>query len=417
MPMIELPENAGRDTKIIATGMLFVMAVVYFTARAYEPVHPAVGFVRAFAEAAMVGGLADWFAVTALFRHPMNLPIPHTAIIPKNKDRIGDTLAQFLRSNFLITTIVARRTHEIDIAGAVGGFLKSPSGGQGRLRRGASRVVGDMLGALDQDRLGAMFKSAVREQAEELDVATPVGQMIEAVMDDDRHGPLIDSSIQYAYKTLDANEHVIRRIVSERANTIMRWTGLDDRLANEVLDGLYKLLADMASDPDHPVRAKSAESLREFAQSLQTDPQLRARVEEWKIELLGNRAITGWIEGMWEKGRRALLKAARDPEAALAGQLGEALTQLGASLQSDAVLKRQINRFARRAIVGVVASYGDNIVKLVSDTVRGWDASTLTERVEDAVGRDLQYIRINGTLVGGLVGVALHSIGLLLYPH
>ncbi|MEO9599032.1 DUF445 domain-containing protein [Parasphingorhabdus sp.] len=397
--------------KIIATGMLVVMAIIYFTSKSYESVHPALGFVRAFAEAAMVGGLADWFAVTALFRHPMGLPIPHTAIIPRNKDRIGNTLANFLKDNFLISKLVAQRMRNVDLASGIGRFLKSPSGEEGRLKSGASRLLGDAIASLDKDRLGTMFKGAVKTQAIGLDIATPMGQILEAIMAEKRHGPLIDSTIRWAYRTLDTNEPVIRNIVTERANTVMRWTGLDDRVANEVLDGLYKLLADMAADPNHPVRAKTEETLSELAIELKHDPELRQKVNEWKLEMVDNPAIASWLDGIWEQGREALLKAARDPDGAMAGQFGDALMQLGNSLQQDKQLNRQINRFGRRAIVGVVASYGDNIVKLVSDTIHGWDAQTITDRVENAVGRDLQFIRVNGTLVGGLVGLCLHTLG------
>ncbi|WP_430417809.1 DUF445 domain-containing protein [Parasphingorhabdus sp.] len=396
--------------KIIATSMLVVMAIIYFTSKSYEPAYPALGFVRAFAEAAMVGGIADWFAVTALFRHPMGIPIPHTAIIPRNKDRIGDTLAHFLKDNFLISRLVAQRMSKVDLASGIGKFLKSPSGGEGRIKLGASRLLGDAIASLDKDRLGSMFKGAIKKQAKQLDLATPMGQILDAVMAENRHGPLIDSSIRWAYRTLDTNETVIRAIVSDRANTVMRWTGLDDRVANEVLDGLYKLLADMAADPNHPVRTKTEESLSQLAVELKNDPELRQKVEEWKLEMIENPAIAGWIDGIWEDGRQALLTASRDPDAALTGQFGEALVQLGNSLQQDERLNSQINRFGRRAIVGIVATYGDNIVKLVSETIRGWDAQTITDRVENAVGRDLQFIRVNGTLVGGLVGLSLHSL-------
>jgi len=403
--------NAGQDMKIIATGMLVVMAIIYVTSKSYEAVHPAIGFVRAFAEAAMVGGLADWFAVTALFRHPMGLPIPHTAIIPRNKDRIGDTLASFLKDNFLISRLVAQRMRHVDLASGIGRFLQSPSGGEGRIKFGASRLLGDAIASLDKDRLGTMFKGAVKKQAVNLDIATPLGQILEVVMAENRHGPLIDSTIRWAYRTLDTNEMVIRNIVSDRANAVMRWTGLDDRVANEVLDGLYKLLADMAADPHHPVRAKTEESLVHLAAELRHDPDLRKKVNEWKLELIENPAIASWLDGIWEQGREALLRAARDPDAALAGQLGDALIQLGNSLQQDEQLNRQINRFGRRAVIGVVDSYGDNIVKLVSETIRSWDTQTITDRVENAVGRDLQFIRVNGTLVGGLVGLLLHLLG------
>lgn len=403
--------NAGQDMKFIATGMLVVMAIIYLTSKSYEAMHPAIGFVRAFAEAAMVGGLADWFAVTALFRHPMGLPIPHTAIIPRNKDRIGNTLANFLKDNFLISRLVAQRMRHVDLASGIGRFLQSPSGGEGRLKFGASRLLGDAIASLDKDRLGTMFQGAIKRQAVGLDIATPMGQILEAVMAENRHGPLIDSTIRWAYRTLDTNESVIRNIVTDRANAVMRWTGLDDRVANEVLDGLYKLLADMAADPHHPVRAKTEESLVELATELRHDPDLRQKVNEWKLEIIENPAIASWLDGIWEQGREALLRAARDPNAALAGQFGDALVQLGVSLQQDEQLNRQINRFGRRAVIGVVDSYGDNIVKLVSETIRGWDTQTITDRVENAVGRDLQFIRVNGTLVGGLVGLSLHLLG------
>ncbi|VAV89497.1 probable membrane protein STY4873, partial [hydrothermal vent metagenome] len=297
--------NAGRDMKIFATAMLVVMAIIYFASKSYEHVHPALGFVRAFAEAAMVGGLADWFAVTALFRHPMGIPIPHTAIIPRNKDRIGDTLANFLKDNFLVSKIVAQRMHGVDMAGAVGRFLKSPSGGQGRMRMGASRLLSDVIGSLDKDRLGKMFKSSVKVQAKKLDLATPLGQILDAVMAENRHGPLINSSIKWAYRSLDANENIIRTMVTERANAVLRWTGLDDRIANEVIDGLYKLLADMVADPAHPLRAKTEETLVQLADELKHDPDLRQRIEEWKLEMIENPAIANWIDGMWEHGREA----------------------------------------------------------------------------------------------------------------
>ena len=163
-------------------------------------------------------------------------------------------------------------------------------------------------------------------------------------------------------------------------------------------------------DVDHPLRREAEEGLARLARNLRQDPELMARVEAWKDEMIENEAVGAWLDGVWEKSRAGLLKGARDPDAALAGRFGEALRQLGETLQAEPRLKRTINQFARRATVGAVASYGDGIVKLVSETVRGWDARTISDRLEGAVGRDLQYIRINGTLVGGLVGVAIHAI-------
>ncbi|WNO53873.1 DUF445 domain-containing protein [Stakelama saccharophila] len=397
----------------IAAALLVVMAALFLLARSQAGGHPAWGFVQAFAEAAMVGGLADWFAVTALFRHPLGLPIPHTAIIPRNKDRIGDTLALFLRDNFLTPAVVARRMHRADVAAAAGRFLADPPE-RGRLWRGASRLIADMLEALDQERLGGMAKTALAERLRELDIAPMLGQALDAAMAEGRHAPILDGIIRWADKTLESNEHLVRDMVHARAGAVLRWTGLDETLANKIIDGLHKLIADMADDPAHPLRSKAEEGLVRLAEDLRFDPAMRERVFAIKAEILDNPAVERWWMGVWERSRAGLLKMVRSPDAAFAGQFGEALRQLGETLQADRRLRRTINRFARRAVAGAAADYGDGIVRLVSDTVRGWDTRTVTDRLENAVGRDLQYIRINGTLVGGLVGLAIHVVDVVL---
>jgi uncharacterized membrane-anchored protein YjiN (DUF445 family) len=400
--------------RVIATGMLVAMAATFLIARALQPAHPGWGFVRAFAEAAMVGGLADWFAVTALFRHPLGLPIPHTAIIPRNKDRIGDQLANFLREYFLIPVVVARRMRRMDVAAAAGRWLANPTGGSKRVTRGASRLAVEVLQSLDQERLGGMVRGAMVQQVRSIDLAPMLGRALEAAMAENRHLPLLDGIIRWARKVLDANDGMVRTMVHERAGAILRWTGLDETLANKIIDGLDKMLADMADQHDHPMRAKAEEALVKLASDLQEDPAMRERVEALKLALLENPAMQGWINGLWEQARHAMLRMARDPEKLLAGKMGEMLRQLGETLERDARLRNTINRFTRRVAVGAAADYGDVIVGLVSETVRGWDARTITQRLEHAVGKDLQFIRINGTLVGGLVGLIIHTVDVLL---
>ena len=406
---------ALRRMRIVATALLLAMAALFLVARAFGDRHPAWGFVRAFAEAAMVGGLADWFAVTALFRHPLGLPIPHTAIVPRNKDRIGDTLANFLRDNFLIPGVVARRMQRVDVAGAAGRWLADPKGAtEGRLRRGASRLAADMLESLDQERLGGMVRMTLAQRLRALEISPLLGNALAAAIAENRHVPLLDGIVKWSAKVLEANEPVIRAMVHERAGSLMRFTGLDETLANKIIAGLDGLIRDMAADPDHPLRAKADEGLAQLAHDLQHDPAMQARVEGFKAEMLDNPALADWWQGIWEQMRGAMLKIARDPDSMMAGRFGEALRQLGTTLQDDPELAATINRFARRAAVGTAADYGDAIVRLVSETVRGWDARTITRRLENAVGRDLQYIRINGTLVGGLVGVVIHTIDMSL---
>lgn len=393
-----------------ATGLLVLMACLFLLARHFQTLHPAWGYLLSFTEAAMVGGLADWFAVTALFRRPLGLPIPHTAIIPENKDRIADTMAVFLRDNFLTPQVVARRLRGMNLAAAAGHFLADHQGGEQRLRNGAAGLMGDVLRSLDQKRLGGMIKDGIRGQLRKIEIAPLMGQMIGAAIADGRHLPVMERAIQWIGRTLEANEELVRTMISQRANRLLQLTGLDAKIANAVIDGMYKLLAELAVQPNHPLRRKIEQGLGELAEGLQYDAALRQKVEAMKLELLDEPSVGYWLDGLWERARAALLRAVDDPEQALSGQFGEMLAELGQALERDERLQHLINRFSRRTLVGVASRYGGQIVQLVSETVRRWDARTVTERIETAVGRDLQFIRINGTMVGGLVGLVIHFV-------
>lgn len=363
----------------------------------------------------MVGGLADWFAVTALFRRPLGLPIPHTAIIPENKDRIADTMASFLRAYFLTPQVVARRMRGMNLAGTAGSFLVDPQGGgEGRIRQGAASLIGDVLESLDPEKLGGLVKAGMRQQLEKLDLAPLLGQLIEAAIADKRHLPVLQGILQWGGETIEANEDLIRAMIHSKANTILRLTGLDEKVASAILDGIYKMLAEVLVFPDHPLRLRLEQGLEDLADKLVNDPEMQAQIMRLKSEVLANPAMARWFDAMWERLRAGMLRGVRNPEKALSGQLGESLAQLGMALQNDPRIQLQVNRFARRTLAGIATRYGDQIVRLVSETVKRWDAHTVTDRVEAAVGRDLQFIRINGTVVGGLVGVALHAVDTLL---
>ena len=403
-------QPGAQGMKVVATGLLVVMAAVFAVTRTLEPAYPWLGYVKAFAEAAMVGGLADWFAVTALFRHPLGLPIPHTAIIPRNKDRIGEALASFIRENFLVPGVVARRMQRLDVAGAAGRFLQTPAGEGTRIRAGASRLIADVFESLDDERLGGIVKGAISTRLRKMEVAPLLGHALASAINDERHVPMLEAAIRWTARALDANEQLIRDMVRKKANWVLKLAGLDTKLADAIIDGLRKLTVEMSTDPAHPVRVKIEEALAQLANDLQTKPETRERVETIKEQLLDNQSVSLWLDALWQKGREAIIKAARNPDAVLAGKLGEVLKSMGGTLEKDPRIRAAINQFARRAVVGMAASYGGSIVKLVSETIRGWDAQTVTNRLEAAVGRDLQYIRINGTLVGGMVGLILHVL-------
>ena len=403
-------QPGAQGMKLVATGLLLVMAAVFLASRALQPHYPWLGYVKSFAEAAMVGGLADWFAVTALFRHPLGLPIPHTAIIPRNKDRIGEALATFLKENFLIPSVVARRMQRLDVAAAAGRFLQTPAGEGTRIRAGASRLIADIFESLDDERLGGIVKGAISSRLRAMEVSPLLGHALASAINEDRHVPMLEAAIRWTARALDANEQLIRELVQKKANWVLKLAGLDTKLADAVVDGLRKLTVEMSTNPAHPVRQKIEEALAQLANDLQTRLETRERVEAIKEQLLHNQSVGLWLDALWQRGREAIVKAARNPDAVLAGKLGEILKSMGGTLEKDPRIRAAINQFARRAAVGMAASYGSSIVKLVSETVRSWDARTVTNRLEAAVGRDLQYIRINGTLVGGLVGLILHVI-------
>jgi uncharacterized membrane-anchored protein YjiN (DUF445 family) len=403
-------QPGAQGMKVVATGLIVLMAAVFVAARTLQSQYPWLAYVKAFAEAAMVGGLADWFAVTALFRHPLGLPIPHTAIIPRNKDRIGEALASFIRDNFLIPAVVARRMQRLDVAGAAGRFLQTPAGEGTRIRAGASRLIADIFESLDDERLGGIVKGAISTRLRNSEVSPLLGHALASAINEDRHVPMLEAAIRWMARALDANEQLIREMVKKKANWVLKLAGLETKLADAVIDGLRKLTAEMSTDPAHPVRVKVEEALAQLANDLQTRAETRDRVEAIKEQLLDNRSVGLWLDTLWQKGREAIIRAARNPDAVMAGKLGDVLKSMGGTLEKDPRIRAAINQFARRAVVGMAASYGGSIVKLVSETIRGWDARTVTARLEAAVGRDLQYIRINGTLVGGLVGLILHLL-------
>ena len=373
--------------KIVATGLLVVMAAVFLATRAFEHQYPWLAYVKAFAEAAMVGGLADWFAVTALFRHPLGVPIPHTAIIPRNKDRIGEALAAFIKENFLVPTVVARRMQRLDVAGAAGRFLQTPAGQGTRIRAGASRLIADIFESLDDERLGGLVKGAVSTRLRKMEVSPLLGHTLASAINEDRHVPMLEAAIRWTARALDANEQLIREMVHKKANWVLKLAGLDAKLADAIVDGLRKLTAEMSTDPAHPVRLKIEEALAQLANDLQTRPETRERVEAIKEQLLDNKSVGLWIDALWQKGRETIIRAARNPDAVLAGKLGEILKSMGGTLEKDQRIRAAINQFARRAVVGMEKCLEDVQAIIAAERLRRERQPYLLRFVRELVAR------------------------------
>lgn len=396
--------------RLAATLLLVAMALLFGAALALQGRHPALPWLQAFAEAAMVGGLADWFAVTALFRHPLGLPIPHTAIIPANKDRIGDSLATFLKENFLTPGVVARRLDSVDLASAIARWLVSEPSSRPGKRRGFGPLVARIIEALDQRAIGDLVRDVASNRLRALALAPVVADAVDATLDKGRHEPLLDSALDWALATLNSQSPAIRDMVAERTNWLLRIINVDKGVSDSLIDGVRRLLTEMRHDPLHPLRARVGESLRIWAFDLRHFPESQAKVEAFKDDLISNPAMAGWLAGLWDSARTALLASLNNPDALQVGKLRPAMRALGERIANDAALRVAINLHLRRAAVGLVNDYGDEIVSLVSDTVRKWDARTVTEKLETAVGRDLQFIRINGTIIGGAIGLVIHAI-------
>jgi uncharacterized membrane-anchored protein YjiN (DUF445 family) len=394
--------------RLVATLLLAVMVLLFAATLAWPHAHPAIPWLRAFAEAAMVGGLADWFAVTALFRRPLGLPIPHTAIIPEQKDRLGETLATFLKDNFLKPQVVARRLDDTDLAGAIARWLAAPPpvAPAPNRRKGLAPLVARLVEGLDDPAIARMVEDLARGRLEAMQLSPLVADALDTMVAKGRHEPLIDAAVDWGLATLSDEAPNIRDKVSERTNWLLRLAGADESMSNTVIGAVQRLLVEMKQDPWHPVRLRLAEALKQYAFDLRHFPETQAKVEGFKADLLANPAMAGWVKGLWDTARGALVKSLDDPGG---NRLGGALAAVGNRIEGDAALKRALNAALRRALAGLAREHGDSIVKLVSETVRGWDAATVTDKVEQAVGRDLQFIRINGTLIGGSIGLGIHA--------
>ncbi|WP_243453808.1 DUF445 domain-containing protein [Sandaracinobacteroides saxicola] len=399
-------DNAAR-LKAVAGGLLLLSASLLIAATLLMRAgYPQFVWLQAFAEAALVGGLADWFAVTALFRRPMGLPIPHTAIIPANKDRIGDALALFVRDNFLTPGNVARRLERFDAADTLAGWLERPASGA-RARRGLGSLLEMLASGPAADEVGRRIREAGARKLRETPVAPLLGRMLEAMVANGRHLPVLEAAIGWARNTLDNQEGLIRAMVEDRTAWLLRLVNVDEKVADAIVDGLRALLAEVQMDPHHPIREKAERAIADLIFDLKHMPEMQAKVERVKRELLDSPAVGEWLEGLWGEAKAGL-------KGLLAGDAPGAIgASVAKSLRGEAALAAAVNALARRAIVGTVARYGDSIVGLISDTVRGWDAATITDKLESAVSRDLQFIRLNGTLIGGLIGVALHAVLML----
>jgi uncharacterized membrane-anchored protein YjiN (DUF445 family) len=395
--------------KAIALSFLVGAAIVYLFARANEDRADWVGYVRAASEAAMVGALADWFAVTALFRHPLGIPIPHTAIIPRRKDQIGRSLGEFVEGNFLTAEVLTNRLEHARVGARLGGWLAEPR----HAERAANAVADSLKGTIEviddrdiQDALGSAVEQRLRSTA----VAPLLGKAVDVAVEGDHHQHLFDSLLTGLGTFIDENRTTFRRRLDQESPW---WVpeSIDDRIFDKIYNAVHSFLADVGGDPDHEIRRALDERIRRLADRMRTDEKLIARAEEIKLELLAHRDVQDWLASLWLELKQAILQAAGDPQSELRQRLTVALARVGRRLASDAELQAKVDEWVERAAVHVVENYRSELSDIIATTVERWDAADTSRRIELQVGRDLQFIRINGTVVGGLAGLLIHAAG------
>ncbi len=413
LTMNEQAKQAGlRRMKLVALSFLLGAAVVYVVARLNQDAGGWVGYVRAAAEAGMIGALADWFAVTALFRHPLGLPIPHTAIVPRKKDQLGENLSDFVGSNFLAEDVVRDKLRRAGITARFGAWL-----GQ---RRNADRVTAELSNAVsaavtilrDED-VQAVLETAVVKRLIDRPWGPPLGTLLGRVLADGSHHKLVDLVCDRAYDWVRANHDTVLRVVSERAPS---WSPrfVDGLVADKVYAEVLNFAWAVRADPDHPMRKAVDRFLVEFAEDLRTDPATIERAEAVKTQVLAHPEVQNLIGSVWATAKAMLLDAAEDPSSELRLLVRDGLCSLGDRLASDEELRAKVDGWLEGAVTYVVANYRSEITALITDTVQRWDAAETSRKVELQVGRDLQFIRINGTVVGALAGLAIHTVSELL---
>ncbi len=399
-----------RRMKAVATGLFLLAAAVFgVTLTAYGSSPDGwIGYLQAGSEAAMVGALADWFAVTALFRHPLGLPIPHTAIIPTRKDQMGATLGEFVGTHFLTDDVVREKVTGAEVTRRGGEWLADPDHAT-RVSGEMGRAVRGLIAVLDDEQMRTMIERVISERVERTEVSPALGHLLGQVVADGAHTGIVDVLADRMYAWVVTNRGPIIGLVTNQAPT---WTPrfVDGVVGDKIHLELVRFLAAVRDDPDHEVRLAIDRMLVQFADDLRTNPGTRERVERAKVDMYNHPDVQNSVNRIWETAQRVLLEAADDPDSELRTRATGALVQLGQSLATDPELQTRIDGWITDTVVGLVADYKVELTSVITDTVARWDGPQTATRIELAVGRDLQFIRINGTVVGALAGLVIHAV-------
>jgi uncharacterized membrane-anchored protein YjiN (DUF445 family) len=400
--------QALRRMKLFAGSLLLGAAVVYVLCRAVGHGNGVWGYVQAAAEASMVGGLADWFAVTALFRHPLRIPIPHTAIIPSKKDQIGEGLAGFVQQYFLTTEIIGERIAAAQVPRRVGDWLAEPAHAH-RLAEEVSGAIAGMASVLRDDELRNSVAAFADKRLRETDVSPLLARVIDGLCDSGQHQTVLTSVLKGIRRFLDENRTYLRgRVAAESPEWVPEW--VDERVFAKGFTLVQSFLADVTTDADHGLRQSYDAQLRALAERLRTDPEQIARVEQAKLDLLDHPSVHAYLGNLWGTLKKLILDGAADPASDLRRSTESLTMRAGEVLRDDPGVAGKVDEALQRLAGHVVTHYADDLTDIISTTVARWDTDETSHRLELQVGRDLQFIRINGTVVGALAGLAIYTL-------
>ena len=395
-----------RRMKRVPLLLLCLMALLFFLTL-HSPAAWA-GWLHAFAEAGMVGALADWFAVVALFRHPLGIPIPHTAIIPNRKDEIGESMSRFVADHFLEPEVVRKKLQNTDLAAFVVSWLKSEKG-RHSVEELSTAVLRWAMGALHEKRVRRFLSRLSSKQLADVSLAPLLGNTLEWLVRGQRHQQILTQVLRYTIVQVHDNRDAIRARVQKESPWWLPGF-VDDRILKKMLERIEHQLFEMALDQDHPIRGQFNQWVQGLAHDLKNSPEHRRLGDDFKQQLLENDELQDYLYGLWRELAGNIESDLEKPESAIRQQVGQWLVNVADELEEDEDMQAWLNTWLVNAITLVVDRNSAQIASLISDTVKSWDGMDTSRRVELAIGRDLQFIRINGTLVGGLVGVLIHAV-------
>ena len=391
-----------------ATGLLLVATAVWIASSLLVSRYPWLAYVRATAEASMIGGLADWFAVTALFKHPMGIPIPHTAIVAARKDQIGRSLGNFVSRHFLSRDVLVTRLSSLHVAEHLAKWLAVPENSRTLARHAATGLANGARMLADED-VQELIDRVIEERIRKTEVAPLLGQMLSLLTAGDRHQELLDEAIGLLARAVDQNQELIRERIEEESPW---WVPgmVDDRIHRKIVTGLDHTLTAVRDDPDHPLRRRFDDALANFVRKLNESPEVRARAEKIKLEILDREAVRRFSSSIWDDAKAALFRYADAPNAFAPTAIERGLVSLGEAVSRDEALLARIDALIADVALHLVDRYQGEVAQLIAQTVTSWDPEVTSDRVELAIGKDLQFIRINGTIVGGLAGLAIYVL-------